>query len=169
MKRWNKKKIDHHKKIPLSDADVMRLVEGKAKVLVYDELNDYNSLDDIIGPHGACFILYGPTNFGHWTALFKMKDGKTVEFFDPYGKMPDHWLDKNKYPILSYYLYHSGYNLTYNEHAFQAKGEGINTCGRWCALRLVFRDLSLKGFAKLFKHVGADDLVSILTSYDLDY
>lgn len=176
----NQKQINKHKNIPLSDSDVMRLVEKKAKIVIYSDLNDFDSLDEVMGEHEACFLLYEfKKDFGHWTCLFKMKDGKTIEFFDPYGIFPDtelDWIPKNfrkisgqDYPLLTSLLYYSPYNLTYNQHAFQKKGEGINTCGRWCALRLVFRELSLKGFVKLFKKTNGDDLVSILTSYDLDY
>lgn len=176
----NQAEIDKHKSIPLSDSDVLKLVENKANVLVYSDLQKYNTLDEALGPHGAIFLLYETQpDYGHWTCMFKMDDGKTIEFFDPYGIFPDNqleWVPKNfrevsgqMYPQLTALLYYSPYNLTYNEHKFQKKGAGINTCGRWSALRLVCRDMSLKKFAEIFKHEDADDLVSIITSYDLDY
>ena len=174
----NKQEIDRHKKIPLSDSDVLKLVENKAKILVYSDLQKYDTLDEALGPHQAAFLLYeSQPDYGHWTCIFRNDD--YVEFFDPYGIFPDNeleWIPDNfrkvsgqMYPQLSALLYKSPYDLEYNEHKFQKKGAGVNTCGRWSALRLVFRYLSLKDFAKLFKHKNADDLVSVLTSYDLDY
>jgi len=77
------------------------------------------------------------------------------------------------YPYLSELLYESpkNYKITYNDHRFQKGGAGIQTCGRWSALRLVFRDLTLGQFAKLFnpKDKHSDDLVTLLTMFDLNY
>lgn len=176
----NQAEIDKHKSIPLSDADLLKLVENKARILVYSDLQKYETLDKALGEHGAIFLLYeSRPDYGHWTCMFKMDDGETVEFFDPYGIFPDYQLDwipehfrevsGQMYPQLSALLYNSPYKLTYNEHKFQKKGAKINTCGRWSALRLIFRDLSLKDFAKMFKSKYGDDIVSVLTSLDLDY
>jgi len=191
--------IDRHKNIPLSDSDVMRLVEGKAKILVYSDLQKFNTLDEALGEHAAAFLLYETKkDFGHWTAIFRImnENGKltdTVEFFDPYGKFPDtqlEWVPEHfkkisgqDYPQLTYLLYHSPYNLTYNEHKFQKVGDGINTCGRWSALRIAFREMPLKIFNDTFKIGGLiskaviasggvynpDDIVSQLTFHDLEY
>lgn len=185
LKGVGKETIKKHKNIALSDQDVLKLVEGKAKILIYSDLAKYKTLDEALGSHAAAFLLYeSKPDYGHWTVLFRLlnEDGTlsdTVEFFDPYGTFPDcelEWIPKHfremsgqMYPQLTWLLYHSPYNLTYNEHKFQKHGSGINTCGRWSALRLVFRKLPLKRFAEIFKTKNADDLVSVLTSHDLDY
>jgi hypothetical protein len=172
------KEINKHKKIALSDSDVLKLVEHKAKILIYSDLSKFKTLDEALGKHQAAFLLYeSQPDYGHWTVLFRNDD--YVEFFDPYGVFPDNeleWIPKHfreisgqMYPQLTALLYYSPYDLEYNEHKFQKHGEGINTCGRWSALRLAFRDVSLKQFAEMFKGKKSDDLVSILTSYDLEY
>lgn len=185
------KEIERHKNIALSDQDVLKLVEHKAKILVYSDLAKFNTLDEALGEHAAVFLLYeSRPDYGHWTTLFRLvnPDGtlsNTVEFFDPYGTFPDcelEWIPKHfreisgqMYPQLTWLLYHSPYDLTYNEHKFQKHGDGINTCGRWSALRLAFREMPLDKFWNFVKttsksnDLSPDDLVSILTSHDLDY
>jgi hypothetical protein len=173
------KTLNEHKSIPLSDLDVMRLVQNKAKVLTYGDLANFDTLDEVLEPYGSIFLLYeAKPNFGHWCCVFKMEDN-TIEFFDPYGGFPDTQLDYipeyfrkvsgQYYPHLSALLYESPYNLTYNEHKFQKHGPNINTCGRWCALRMALKDLTLKQFSKLFKTKYSDYLATLLTLFDLDY
>lgn len=168
--------IDELKAEALSDEQVMKLVDGKARVLIYSDLADYDDIDEALGEHLAIFLLYeSRPDFGHWVCCFR--NGNEIEFFDPYGIFPDEelkWISEDfrkvsgqKYPHLSYLLSESPYKLTYNNFKFQKQGSGINTCGRWSALRLVFRDLTLKRFKHLFyeRHddLSPDDIVSILT------
>lgn len=168
-----KKVLKYYKGISLSDADVMKLVNGKAKVLVYSDLANYKTLDDAMGPHGALFLLYeSQPDYGHWTCVFRR--GNLIEFFDSYGGFPDtqlEWIDDHfreisgqSYPLLTWLLYHSPYDLSYNEHKFQKKGDDIATCGRWCSLRLAMKDMPLEEFYDAFHGRRSDDVVSILTS-----
>jgi hypothetical protein len=137
-------------------------------------------LDELLAPYGAIFLLYEmKKDYGHWCAVIK-QNKDTIEFFDPYGVFMDNelkWIpiqfrkvSNQYYPQLTALFYESPYkNLTYNEHPFQHKGNNIKTCGRWSACRIVFRDLSLKEFAQLFKKANSDDIVTLLTSKDLKY
>lgn len=170
--------IDEYKAISLSDSDVMRLVNNKARVLIYKDLKHYKTLDDMLGPHSAVFLLYETRpDYGHWVAVFK-HDPTTIEFFDPYGIFPDEqlkWTNTHtrkilgqNVPYLSALFYESKYpNLTYNNYKFQKEGAGINSCGRWSALRIALRDMDLEEFKKHFYGKNSDDLVTILTSFDL--
>jgi len=171
--------IERLKNIALSDKDVLKLVEGKARIMLYSDLYKCKTLDEALGKHGAMFLLYQvKPSYGHWCAVFKLDD-KTVEFFDPYGLMMDselNWIPKDfrkvshqLYPHLTALFYYSPYNLTYNEHKFQHKGSGIKTCGRWSAMRIACRDWSLEKFTRIFKNVDSDDLVTLLTTPDLNY
>lgn len=165
--------IQNHKKIALSNFDVLKLVNGKANLLLYNQLHQYNNIDDVLGHNTACFILYeSKKNFGHWCCLFKLDDN-TLEFFDPYGYFVDDELDfipenfrkisNQDYPHLSYLLYKSPYSLSYNEFNFQKLAKNVNTCGRWCSLRLILRNYSLKEFQKKFHKINGDELVTLLT------
>lgn len=172
------KRVKELMAISLSDTDVLRLVENRAKVLVYSDLQKYDTLDEALGDHEAFYLLYeSKENYGHWCCVFK--EGKKVYFFDPYGIFPDEqleWISTHFkkisgqwFPRLTLLLYESPYEVHYNEHKFQREGAGVNSCGRWCALRLIFRDTDPKMFKRLFHGEDADEIVTILTTEDLRY
>ena len=160
----------------LSDEDILRLVDGKANLLLYPDLKDYTHIDDVLGVHKACVILYETRkNYGHWICVLKHND-KHIEVFDSYGTFPD---DELKYipenyrkesgqnhSLLTYLLLTSGCKIEYNHDKLQKFKKDINTCGRWVAFRLKCRKLPLKKFVKIFKNkkVEPDVLVGILTS-----
>lgn len=150
----------------LSDKDIMRLLRGKANIMTYQELQKYNSLDDALGPHGALVLLYTTkNNYGHWVCVFRVNKD-TVEFFDSYGYSPDDQLnfipqyfrERNygRYPHLTALLYESGYNIVYNEYQLQDEKKGVNTCGRWCVLRILMKDVPQKKFSEYFYNLGGD-------------
>lgn len=145
----------------LSNQEILTLVKNKANLVSYTDLHKYNSLDQLLGQYGACIILYETKkNYGHWCCIFKFPDGKTIEFFDPYGLFPDkerQFISKafrkesnQNYPYLTALMLKSPYILTYNHFPFQEIKTGVNSCGRWCAIRLIFRNLTLKDFIKIF-------------------
>jgi hypothetical protein len=165
--------IQKNKEKALSNREVLNLVNNKANLLLYKDLHNFNNIDEVLGPHQACFLLYeSKKNFGHWCCVFKI-DNNTIEFFDPYGYFVDDELDfipenfrkisNQDYPHLSYLLYKSPYMLSYNEHNFQELAKGVNTCGRWCALRMILRNYTLEEFQKIFNKINGDELVTLLT------
>ena len=63
------KLIKIYKGVALSDLEVLKIVKNKARVMLYNELSKYKTLDEALGKHGAIFLLYeNQTQFGHWTA-----------------------------------------------------------------------------------------------------
>lgn len=177
--------IKHYENIALSDSDVLKLVNGKANLVLYPNIHKYRSLDELLQPYGACIVLYeAMPRYGHWCCIFKIND-KLVEYFNPYGGLnegfPDGSLEyidpefrarsKQDHPYLSYLMYNSPYELSYNEHKFQKHDMNIKTCGRWCGIRLVFRSLLLEDFKLLIDelkrmlNVTNDEVVTILTMY----
>ena len=169
--------IADYKNVALSDQDVLNLVDGKANIIVYPDLNQYSSLDQILEPYGACFLLYEvKKNYGHWCCLFKTLDeqGPLIEFFDSYGGFPDSQREFIPYhfrmesgqaiPFLSYLMLESPYELSYNQYRFQKLKDNIKSCGRWCALRILLRNLPLERFKELFYNQYSDDLVTFLTT-----
>jgi hypothetical protein len=167
--------IQKYRDIALSDKEVLQLVQGRANIILYPDLYKYEMLDEILEPYGACFLLYeAKKNYGHWCCVFKT-DHNSIEMFDPYGGYPDTQLNyipanfrkvsHQDVPHLSYLMYNSPYELSYNEHDFQGHKSDIKTCGRWCATRLIFRDTPLKQFARIFKRPNGDNLVTLLTMW----
>src|SRR6188768_1962094 len=108
--------IENLEDISLSNQELMKLIDHKAKLITYTDLAKCNSIDQVLEPYGACIILFlTREHYGHWCCLFKVKPD-TLEFFDPYGLKPDDELDfeidpyfrkyaKEDYPHLTYLLY----------------------------------------------------------------
>lgn len=166
--------IKKYEKVGLSDLDLLKLVRGKSNVVLYSDINQYNNIDEMIYPYNSAFILYETKpKWGHWCVIFKR--GNTLEFFDPYGTYIDDELkhideyfrneSNQNYPYLTRLLFESPYDIEYNEHKFQKKGNNIRTCGRWCACRLLLKDLSLEEFCKLFKRKDGDEIVTYYTMW----
>lgn len=153
----------------LSNFDLEKLLGNKAKILVYEDLKNYSDLDEVLEPEGSVIILYqDKKNQGHWVALLRRKNG--IEFFDSYGGQPDTQLASMKYNKLPYLL-----NLIenypgvvyYNPYQLQSDDRNVSTCGRWCALRILLKELSLNDFAKIFTGKGKDPdyIATLLTKY----
>lgn len=174
--------IDQLREKALSNFEIMDALKNKVNMVTYDELVNYDNIDQVLGKYGVCVLLIETkNNSGHWVCIYKtLTDNKKKEpmisFFDSYALPVDDQLhyvstefreDNNMmYPYLSYLLYNSPYPIEYNHHQFQELSPKINTCGRWVIMRLLLRDLPLKKFHKLFKSskkINSDDLVTILT------
>lgn len=171
--------IDKAEDIALSDRTLLKLIDGKAKIVLYPDLIHYDNIDEVMGKYGCAIILFETKrNYGHWCCVFKVKPNE-IEFFNPYGGYPDDSLDyiptefrlvsHQYYPHLSKLLYDSPYKLSYNEHQFQKHGTGIRTCGRHCAVRILLRNLSLEDYTNFLNYwckklgMDYDELVTYIT------
>jgi hypothetical protein len=130
---------------PLSDSDVRKWLPN-CKILEYDWLEDYETIDDLL-PNDTdyCIILYErEDHIGHWICV--MKKNKKIEHFDSFGLKPDKallWINKQKrkelncfVPYLSQLYEKSAYKIVWNKHQYQSND--ANTCGRWCILRILY-------------------------------
>jgi hypothetical protein len=180
-----KNTLKEYENIALSDKEVLKLIDGRANLILYSYLHKYKKIDDILNPYGACIILFESLpRYGHWCCIFKVND-KLLEFFNPYGGWIEGYPDESLnyiplnfrlksyqyYPYLSILMYNSKYELSYNEYRFQKHNKDIKTCGRWTALRIIFRHLSLNRFYKMIKSlekelkINSDEVVTLLTMY----
>ena len=172
--------IKRYEAIALSNKDMAKMLNHENKLVLYPDLHKYDNIDDVLGPHGMCTLLFeSRPNYGHWTCLWKF-DKDTISFFNSYDGLPDDSLEyiNNKYkdeshqnyPYLSRLLYDSSYKLTYNEYAYQKHGQDIKTCGRHCIVRLWARKLDddqyhkyITDFINKYHLKDADEFVTILT------
>jgi len=169
--------ILNSEKHDLSGADILRITDNECKIFPYTALMGMNSLDEILEPFGACVLLYETKeNYGHWVALIK-RTSNLLEFYDPYGLNVDEELNiENEYhirkmggeimPHLSALIKKDNYKVIYNKQQIQKIKEDVNTCGRYCALRIRLRDTTLEKFNNLLttnKCYDADFWVSALT------
>ena len=165
-------------KISLSDEDILTIVDNKANLMAYEDLENYNNIDDVLGQHRAVIILYqSDADFGHWITLFQHPTKPNVLiFFDSYSFKMDQELKFSKFnlrrhqgqvvPHLSHLIEQSNYKVESSDYKFQSNRSHINTCGRWCAVRLLFRNMGVKKFQNFILNsfdMTTDDTVSFLT------
>lgn len=166
----------------LSDDEILDLINREANVLSYSQLEGFGNIDEALGPYKALILLYQTTSpqYGHWVCVFRDKRGK-INFFDPLGIIPDDenkWIPRSKRVVhydddkhLTRLLFNNGESIVYNEVPVQKDKEGINTCGRHVALRLLYRDIPQKKYIRDLKEmakkskVPIDHLVSVLTNF----
>jgi hypothetical protein len=147
----------------LSGSDMLDLTEHKYRVYKYQDLENVNSIDELLGRNGGFILLFQNTaSSGHWVTVFKIND-KTLEFYDSYGLNVDEELEFTEFnrrrhqgkvvPHLSHLLNNSRYNVISNDYDFQGKENltQTQTCGRFCGYRLRHRNIPLKEFQDLFK------------------
>jgi hypothetical protein len=165
--------------IALSNHDITRLLSGKVNIILYPDLHKYTSIDQLLQPYNCCILLYeSKPNYGHWCALLKKDDA--IEFFNPYGGLPDaslHLINpefrietNQNIPYLKILMFKSPHELNYNEFQFQRKGKNIRTCGRHCVARSLCKNMNIYQYKdyldKLCRYYSTDydGVVTILTS-----
>ena len=161
--------IEDSESVDLTGEDIMKICNGKVKVISYHQLADVKSIEDLLSPHGAVVLLYETKqNFGHYTALFYDKNND-VEFFDSYGLKPDEELKYATYdntPYLTNLLEKYKKKVLHNPVRLQQFIKDVNTCGRWTSLRIRMKDLTFSEFQKYFENLqfyNPDFYVSALT------
>lgn len=171
--------LKQYEDIALSDKELKNIVNGKASIVLYPNLIEYKNIDEVMGPYNACFLLFeAKPHYGHWCLIFKINND-TIEFFNPYGGYPDdslkhipmHYREVSNqlHTILSELMLKSPYQLTYNEFAFQKHNANTKTCGRWCAFRLICRNMSLYEFKDTINalseelDLNGDEIVTLST------
>lgn len=175
--------LKYYENIPLSDKDILNLLNNRVNIEVYPNLHKYQNIDELLGPYEACVILFeSKPNYGHWCCVFKINDD-LIEFFNPYGSIkngfPDDCLlhiptnfrkESHQYvPYLSLLLLNSPYELSYNEYELQQHNNNIKTCGRHCVVRLWNKNLTLDEYIDNLnrdcenENLNYDQLVTLIT------
>lgn len=157
----------------LGVSDIERITEGKCRVALYSELADCTSLEEAAAPYDACVCLFETKpRVGHWICWFRV-DENTWEWFDSYGARPDSefkWITKETKEATGQEEFitrliaqaSSTTKMIWNQVPLQKLESGINTCGRWVAVRIRKRNLKLAKFQELFYKSG-DFLVTMMT------
>ena len=156
--------------VSLSNDDIMKVLKGHTKIIPYNEISKYNSIEEILHPYGSAVILYlTDKSYGHWVGLIKHNNNH-VEHFDSYGYTPDDefsFIDKSsrtKYnyrgrPYLSTLLSKFKGTVEYNHDKLQGSSNQIATCGRHCCLRILCKSIPLKQYVSMVKKFNPDKLV----------
>lgn len=150
------KKIKKLKSKSLTNFEIIDALEGKTRIVMYSDLKHVKNIEDILNPYGNCIILYqNDPSSGHWVVLNSRKN--CYEFFDSYGGDVDSQLTYANFvktPYLSRLLEKTKAPVIHNPFELQEKSDGVNSCGRWCLLRVILKDMPLMKFVGLF--VGKD-------------
>ena len=163
--------MEKYKNVALSDDDIKKFMGDKAKIITYSQLKDYTTVDQLLSPFNVVFILFEwRKSYGHWILL--LKNEETIEYFDPYGHFVDYWLGKisepfrtdsgQKDPMLTKLLVEYDGEMSWNNFDFQKYNKKIRTCGMWCVLRALLKELPLDIFRDLFYGKHSDDLAAFL-------
>ena len=135
---------------PMTDLDLEQYVGVKPKdIIKYSELKNYKSMTDLL-PKDKSFriiLIEDKFNSGHFVAILRY--GDTVEFFNSYGGKPDDdWKfinrmirvilgeNTNELTRLFKKATDKGFKTVYNTTRLQKLSNNIQTCGRWCVLRI---------------------------------
>lgn len=133
---------------PLTDADIEKHT-GLKEVIKYSDLKNYNSIEDLLPTDKSYVIILieDRLNSGHWVAV--MRYNKTIEYFNSYGaKWDTDWKfinrmvrmilgeNTNEMTRLMDKASADGWTTIWNKHRFQKLSSQIQTCGRWCVLRI---------------------------------
>ena len=134
---------------PISDDEILKYLKNSVKIVLYDQIPSFSSVDDFFSPTDFVIILYGNTKkIGHWVSIQRL-DNDTVEFFDSYGHSPDdNFLGENVHYLVRL-LYQGGIkHVFFNSTSLQYMDKAVSTCGRWVVLRAMFRHIPLNKFIK---------------------
>ena len=173
--------IKHIEKESMSDKDIKEHLGQDARIVLYSDLDNYNSIEELL-PNEKSFIvlLYQDSqNTGHWTGLIRFK-GKIL-FFDSYGEYVDDelkWVSNIqkckigvKRPYLTELINASPLDCLYNKFCYQSKKSDIATCGRhvcFFLLNCIHKNKGLKKYYELMQklkkkmHMNYDEIVSYM-------
>ena len=168
-------------KIPLSGTDLNRITENKSRILIYSDLENFQTIDEVFGDKDSLIILYQHyEKVGHWCGLIRNSSwlkNKELYFFDPYGLRIDSEIEFSDFQIrrhegqkvahLSHLIRQSGYTVISNEYRYQRFKKDVNTCGRHVGLRILYKHLTpseYKIFLTKTHYYNADFFATICTT-----
>lgn len=168
--------LEELKDEPFNGESIDKILEGKTKIIAYEDLAKFKNIDDLFGTFSSVCILFPiAETFGHWTCIIKhgkYDEHKTwIEFFDSYGFYPDKQWDYinplyQKPHYLSRLLANSKYPVDYNNIKLQA--DDVVTCARHVVYRISMKNLPLERYQRMlmnFKKLSPDEIVCMMTNF----
>lgn len=160
----------------LTTADIKKLVGTKADILLYENLAGIRSLDELFQHNDTIILLYETSRaVGHWVTLIYDQKNHKLSVFDSYGfgKLDSElkYATYNHTPYLTELVNKertsSGLQLDVSDKKLQKRFSDVNTCGRWAAMRAIFKKISNEQFENIFLNsdtgLSPDDLVTRTT------
>ena len=163
--------MEQARKYALSDDDIRHLLGGDIKITSYPDLDKVSNINELFDRRGRAILFFPQSSEqeGHWCCM--IKDGRHIEFFDPYGEPPDAQKDnlsnqklekmRMSEPLLHDLLTESPSKVVFNKVQLQKLSNCVNTCGRHCVCRLLHYKLPIQRYRQLIQKSGEtpDDFV----------
>lgn len=155
---------------PLSSLEIARIVGSPLTIIEYGELAKYSDLSQVLTPEMPLVLLYETApQYGHWVCL--IDHGTHIEFMDSYGIPPDgelDWVTQHMREELGEEVPHLTKllgNRPVKYNLVELQGEDTSTCGRYCCVRLLLKNMSLLDWALMLVSgsLEPDQLVTVLT------
>lgn len=145
---------------PTSKKDILYMLGGRVNVVTYNQIQNYETLEDLLNPYQTVVILYpNPSDdpeieaeVGHWTCLFVMPRSNVLQYFDSYGVYMDEKVGEYNEedegvklhkrtpmePALLKLILESKYadSTCFNNTQYQSMTLNVATCGLWCVSRI---------------------------------
>lgn len=141
--------------IPFSAQTIKEICNNQVNIVLYDELYHMNSIFDAFIDGYPIVLLYPlrSQTDGHWVCLVYHKKTDTIQYFDPYGSDVDYYLKLHpelyEDDKLTELLNTCGKDVVVNKVPVQKLKKDVSTCGRHCAVRAVFFNLTNSDYLKL--------------------
>jgi len=150
------------------------LNDEPVKIIDYNELNNYTSLDAAFGDNRCLILLLTrSSDIKHWVTL--LIKNNLIEYYDPYGfplvfdlKLST-YDNPNVLPNLIQLKLNQGFTFQQNGVRLQKLVKDMNTCGAHSVCRCLFYTLTNEQYTNMmisYTKVEPDELVVLmLTSY----
>jgi len=146
---------------PLDASEVIDKVPG-CRFIAYENMHLVKSVRELLP---RTLILYQLAKVGHFCCVFNNQEG--INFFDPMGMFPDDELTiinptkahqtHQDFTYLVKLLSDGSGGCIWNEYKYQTSG--TSTCGMWCAIRMIYSDLTNQEFHHVFRNIPNKDMV----------
>lgn len=166
--------IKNDSQIPLSDSMIERLTNGLVKVIRYTDLDEYKTIENVVGEHGIVIHLsVQDYNSGHYISMWKRDN--VVYIYDSYGLTIAQDVQRSSYIInetnerdnlfilLDRWKSQGGY-VSVNNFAHQDINKPqLATCGFHALFRLNRKYLDHIEYNKFLKYKGLnpDEIVTL--------
>lgn len=172
-------RYENLKRTALGDHEITNYLGGRTKVLKYNEIPQYSSLEQLLHPYNNVVILLETKHdFGHWICI--KRTGDVISFFDSYGDFPDQqkkFVNSNflkdsgqKFNIICKMLDEASYKYTieFSDRRLQNMDDlTISTCGHWCCV-FIKSGMLVDQFYEFIDSFGESDLDKVVVEIFYD-
>jgi hypothetical protein len=163
----------------LTPNEIYLICKTPFNLILYSDMHKFNNIEQVFNGNKYVIILYEyQKNIGHYVLLFKYDNSRIIEYFDSVYLFPDLVLkeipinlrislNENKSYLVNLLL-KANYELEYNNKHLQSHNPKIATCGRWCALRIIYNYLSVKDFQNMYLNkMASPDIICAIQTYEI--